>query len=154
MSITDFNLPYETITKIPNTLPDAIPELWNNTYREIDSNFTALTEKVKEEIENLNGAVAAVGGNSSTEFNNVKNDVANLKSRVSALESNGGGGGGIDPNIQNEFQQLSNNVNNFATTVTQVSTLADNLKVAVFGSSPANSDNIDFLNAYNTSKNS
>ena len=32
-------LPYPAITKIPNTEPAAVPDLWNSTYAEIDANF-------------------------------------------------------------------------------------------------------------------
>lgn len=51
-------LPYETITKIPNTQPDVIPELWNNSYREIDANFqfiknylSKLEEKIGKDVD-------------------------------------------------------------------------------------------------------
>jgi hypothetical protein len=39
-------IPHPDITKIPETEPDAVPELWNNTYREIDENFSDLDARV------------------------------------------------------------------------------------------------------------
>ena len=53
-------LPYSSITKIPDTEPDAIPELWNKTYREIDENFNHLkseTDALRNQIES--GEVAS-----------------------------------------------------------------------------------------------
>ena len=46
-------LPYETITKIPYTRPDAIPELWNKTFREIDFNF----QTIKHYLANLEAKI-------------------------------------------------------------------------------------------------
>lgn len=46
-------LPYEVITKIPNTFPDAIPELWNKTFREIDFNF----QTIKHYLANLEAKI-------------------------------------------------------------------------------------------------
>jgi hypothetical protein len=46
-------IPHPNITKIPETEPDAVPELWNSTYREIDENFVDLDERttgVEDEI--------------------------------------------------------------------------------------------------------
>ena len=37
-----YTLPHTAITKIPDTEPDAVPELWNDTYAEIDSNFARI----------------------------------------------------------------------------------------------------------------
>lgn len=35
-------LPYPAISKIPNTEPAAIPDLWNTTYHQIDANFASV----------------------------------------------------------------------------------------------------------------
>lgn len=35
-------LPHQNITAIPDTEPEAVPELWNSRYREIDENFQRL----------------------------------------------------------------------------------------------------------------
>ena len=37
-----YTLPHTAITKIPDTEPDAVPELWNDTYAEIDANFARI----------------------------------------------------------------------------------------------------------------
>ena len=42
----DFSLPYPDIKKIPDTEPAATPELWNETYEQIDENFDALKTKL------------------------------------------------------------------------------------------------------------
>lgn len=39
-------IPYSSITKIPDTEPEAVPELWNDTYEEIDSNFADLETRM------------------------------------------------------------------------------------------------------------
>jgi hypothetical protein len=38
-------LTHKTITPIPNTKPDAVPELWNARYREVDQNFQGLDNR-------------------------------------------------------------------------------------------------------------
>lgn len=48
--------PHQTITKIPDNKPDALPELWNSRYREIDANEAALDaaiEAARTDIEGL-----------------------------------------------------------------------------------------------------
>ena len=37
-----YTLAHTAITKIPDTEPDAVPELWNDTYAEIDANFARI----------------------------------------------------------------------------------------------------------------
>ena len=39
------------ITPIPNTEPDAIPELWNTRYKEIDANFYDLSKSKTSEVD-------------------------------------------------------------------------------------------------------
>ena len=46
-------LPYPKITKIPDTEPDAVPSLWNDTYAEIDANFANLEKRLSEKAEEL-----------------------------------------------------------------------------------------------------
>lgn len=46
-------LPYPKITKIPDTEPDAVPALWNDTYDEIDENFNNLESRLKAASESL-----------------------------------------------------------------------------------------------------
>lgn len=46
-------LPYPQITKIPDTEPDAVPSLWNDTYLEIDANFADLENRIGEKVETL-----------------------------------------------------------------------------------------------------
>jgi hypothetical protein len=40
-------LKHQTITPLPNDKPDAVPELWNSRYREIDENFQGLDVQVE-----------------------------------------------------------------------------------------------------------
>lgn len=40
------SLPHDTITPIPSTLPEALPELWNTRYTEIDQNFDAVDTRL------------------------------------------------------------------------------------------------------------
>lgn len=46
-------LPYPKITKIPDTEPDAVPALWNDTYDEIDENFNNLEKRLEAASETL-----------------------------------------------------------------------------------------------------
>jgi hypothetical protein len=67
------SLPHPSITKIPNTEPDAVPTLWNGTYDEIDENFAALDARSAGTQDEL---TAARGG------------AANLDARFDQLEAN------------------------------------------------------------------
>lgn len=40
-------LEHETITPIPDTKPDAVPELWNSRFRECDDNFQGLNREIE-----------------------------------------------------------------------------------------------------------
>ncbi len=53
-------LPHEHITPIPETEPDAVPELWNTRYLEIDANFRTLDDAVSALDENVSSIDAAV----------------------------------------------------------------------------------------------
>jgi hypothetical protein len=46
---------HENITPIPATEPDAVPELWNTRYEEIDDNFENLDERLEEAEANVEG---------------------------------------------------------------------------------------------------
>jgi hypothetical protein len=55
-------LPKYPIKKIPNTEPDAVPALWNETYEEIDQNLNNLDVRLVARESEIN---AARGGESS-----------------------------------------------------------------------------------------
>lgn len=73
-------LPHPQITPLPNTEPDAVPDLWNTRYQQIDENFDNLdgrTEAVENEIaaaragedslaNTINAIVTQIGGISGT----------------------------------------------------------------------------------------
>lgn len=65
-------LPHSVIDKIPNNEPDAVPELWNKTYRQIDENFT-----------NHESRIAA----SESTLSSAKGTHASLPARLNSLES-------------------------------------------------------------------
>ncbi|NYT62351.1 hypothetical protein H0A66_08505 [Alcaligenaceae bacterium] len=73
-------LPHETIQRIPETFPDAVPDLWNTRYQQIDENFDNLDGRqtaVEQEVaaaragessmgEAINAIVEQIGGISGT----------------------------------------------------------------------------------------
>ncbi len=54
-------LPYPAITKIPNTEPAAVPELWNATYAEIDANFGDHEFRIGTVEQNMVTTLAGLG---------------------------------------------------------------------------------------------
>ncbi|MEH0020894.1 MAG: SBBP repeat-containing protein [Desulfobacter sp.] len=47
--------PHDTITPLPDNEPDAVPELWNSRYREMDDNFTALDNHLASVLDSITG---------------------------------------------------------------------------------------------------
>ncbi|MEH0020896.1 MAG: hypothetical protein V6Z89_14670 [Desulfobacter sp.] len=47
--------PHDTITPLPDNEPDAVPELWNSRYREMDDNFTAIDNHLASALDSING---------------------------------------------------------------------------------------------------
>lgn len=78
-------LPKYPIKKIPNTEPDAVPALWNETYEEIDQNLSNLDVRLVARESEIN---AARGGESS------------LAARIGDLDEQIQG---LDPDMQNSI---------------------------------------------------
>lgn len=78
-------LPKYPIKKIPNTEPDAVPALWNETYEEIDQDLNSLDTRLVARENEIN---AARGGESS------------LSARISDLDEQIQG---LDPDMQNSI---------------------------------------------------
>ncbi|MEH0020897.1 MAG: hypothetical protein V6Z89_14675 [Desulfobacter sp.] len=47
--------PHDTITPLPDNEPDAVPELWNSRYREVDDNFIALDTHLASALDSITG---------------------------------------------------------------------------------------------------
>lgn len=94
-------LPHITITPIPDTEPDATPDLWNTRYSEIDENFAAIDTAI--ESLSSSGTVdtlsATVAGHTAwiTEHDTLIHSLSATLTALSetvALHIAGGGGGG------------------------------------------------------------
>lgn len=77
-------VPFETITKIPEDREvDAVPELWNRQYREMDQNFAAIQQALTSIEANLQAIKpAGVPGNLSTYLAEIKSRLNNIGSAV------------------------------------------------------------------------
>ena len=76
-------LPYQNITPIPDTEPDAVPALWNTRYEEIDTNFQDMDERVT----GVEEEISAAAGESPS-----------IDARIEQVEANLEG---MDPDMQN-----------------------------------------------------
>lgn len=75
-------IPHLSITRIPDNA-DAVPELWNSRYQEIDENF-----------ENLDSRTSSIGN----ELQAARGKEPSLDARLDVIEQNVEG---LDPDMQN-----------------------------------------------------
>jgi len=84
-------LPHPQITPLPNTEPDAVPDLWNTRYQQIDENFTALDERqtsVEDELNEAKGdapSFAAKMNQVAQAVQDLGGDVGNLQGMTAPM---------------------------------------------------------------------
>ncbi|KXA71044.1 hypothetical protein [Bordetella hinzii] len=78
-------LPHPQITPLPNTEPDAVPDLWNTRYQQIDENFAALNERsagVESELAAAKGDFPSF----ADRFEHVTQQVVDLGGEVEGIQ--------------------------------------------------------------------